>query len=278
VSDPRPRRRRLDEPSGDGWAGTLGLVVAVILAGLVLGGLLAHFFGRPRPTATPVPLANVTPLVEETPQATETPLPVPTLATSSPRPMPSVGPTGTSPRPSASIGSGSSAPLGFPIVPPASSGPLAVNGNAPTSSPLGAPPARRAPTVPGAPANSPAEAPQPAASAPAAAPAAPAAPAPSSGASSDQSAAEATVRSYIEALERGDTTSAEMLLAGGRPTEASFLDPSARILSISAHPHDDGTYRVEADVRTDSGEYFLTFTLDRGPAGFYIAEHSAIKV
>ena len=52
------RRRRSDDESGGGLP-LFPLVLVVILAGLLLGGALAHFFGGSKgaPSATPIPLA-----------------------------------------------------------------------------------------------------------------------------------------------------------------------------------------------------------------------------
>lgn len=84
------------------------------------------------------------------------------------------------------------------------------------------------------------------------------------------------VHSYLSALARGDESSAASYLMSGLPNE-KFMGPGAKITSINAVKNDDGTYKVTADIQTQSGEYFETFTVENGPNGMQISDHYAIK-
>jgi hypothetical protein len=55
------------------------------------------------------------------------------------------------------------------------------------------------------------------------------------------------------------------------------MNSASRITSISSASVGPRQYRVGADVQTSTGEYFITFTLEQGPAGLQIVEHTAIK-
>ncbi len=88
--------------------------------------------------------------------------------------------------------------------------------------------------------------------------------------------ATSVVRSYLNALARGDRTTAASYLAHGAPSEA-FLDSSSRIESIRSAPTGPQEYKVTADVQTRSGEYYVTFTLEPGPSGLQITDHYSIK-
>ena len=113
---------------------------------------------------------------------------------------------------------------------------------------------------------------RPATAPPATAPPAPAHTAPPSG----NTHAASVVRSYLEALARGDRGTASTYLAHGYPTEA-FMNSESRIESISSANVGGQQYRVAADVQTSSGEYFITFTLQQSAGGMQITDHSAIK-
>ncbi len=88
--------------------------------------------------------------------------------------------------------------------------------------------------------------------------------------------ATAVVHSYLSALARGDESSAASYLMSGLPNE-KFMGPGAKITSINAVKNADGTYKVTADIQTQSGEYFETFTVENGPNGMQISDHYAIK-
>ncbi|MBV9972328.1 MAG: hypothetical protein JO135_03250 [Candidatus Eremiobacteraeota bacterium] len=96
--------------------------------------------------------------------------------------------------------------------------------------------------------------------------------------------AAAVARDYLFALMRGDNRAANSTL--GKPSsslpnfpEQSFLSPTSHINGVHATPNADGTYRVEAEVASSNGTYFVTFQVRSSPGGaYYIAEHYAIKV
>jgi hypothetical protein len=88
--------------------------------------------------------------------------------------------------------------------------------------------------------------------------------------------AAAVVRAYLKALARGDRGAAAAYLARGNPTEG-FMGTSARIESIHSASVGAAQYKVTADVQTDTGEYYVTFTLEPGPTGLQITDHYAIK-
>lgn len=251
-----------DEPSGGGLP-LFPLVIVVILAGLLLGGVLAHFFGGSNGAPKSVPTAMaVAPLPVESPPAATPPV----LATSTPTlaPRPTASPTVM---PSAT-------PSVMPSIPPTPRvrpTPKRVASVATHVTPAHAPSA-----TPAAPSTA---TPIPVAHLPAAPKAMPAAsvaaaPKPVAEAPGDDRAA-AIVRSYLNALARGDRATAAGYLAHGTPSEV-FMDTSARIESIRSA--NLGTeYKVTADVQTNNGEYYVTFTLAPGPAGLQITDHYAIK-
>ncbi|MBV8531846.1 MAG: hypothetical protein JO104_11045, partial [Candidatus Eremiobacteraeota bacterium] len=88
--------------------------------------------------------------------------------------------------------------------------------------------------------------------------------------------AAAVVRSYLEALARGDSAAAGAYLAHGTPNE-SFMKAGAHIESISSANVGPQQYRVGADVQTSVGEYYVTFTVERGPSGLQITDHYTTK-
>jgi hypothetical protein len=267
VSD-APRRRRSEEDNGGGGGGGLPLfplVLVVVFAGLLLGGVLARFFGgaksapaqatpppqveftiAPAPSTTPLRIAKASPaaspLVHASARASARPTiePSPTL---SPSASPAASPSGSAePKPSAKPRA-SETPRVVIVTPPphtATSGPAGVTS---------------APATP-------------------AAVAAANTPAPNFGASSSDQAA-TVVRSYLGALARGDRATATTYLAHGLPSE-NFMDAGARILSVRSEPAGN-QYKVSADVQTSSGEYYVTFTLAQGTGGLQITDHYAIK-
>ncbi len=88
--------------------------------------------------------------------------------------------------------------------------------------------------------------------------------------------AAALVRSYLEALARGDRAAAATYLAQGTPTE-TFMNPQARIESIRSASTGPQQYQVTADVQTAGGEYYVTFKVGQGPDGLQITDHYSIK-
>ena len=248
-----------DEPGGGGLP-LFPLVLVVIFAGLLLGGVLAHFFGgtNQRPKSASTAVAAVPPIVP-------TPAPTPpVLATTTPSPTFAPSPT--------------SAPSATPSpTPPVLSTPRVV----PTPKRLAKALTQTMPPAPSAtpPLASTAKAAPVAhvATSPKAFPVATvaAAPKPVAEVSSDDRAT-TIVRSYLGALARGDRTAASAYLAHGAPSEV-FMGSGARIESIRSASVGAEQYKVTADVQTESGEYYVTFTLEPGPGGLQITDHYAIK-
>ncbi len=244
-----PRRRRMDDEPPRGGLPLFPLIVVVILAGLLLGGVLAHFFGgnTPRSEASRVAVAPTPLSVNSAPVPSETPTEGATPAqraspTSRPSPTPRSSP---SPSPRAS-------PSGTPVV-------AAVASAAAVSKPETAKPetARPLAATPH-PATTASVTPQPVTPAPAA--------------GSDGGAAW-VVRSYVQAVARGDRAAAGNFLMHGSATEP-FLSADSQIESIHSTALGDSRYNVTADVRTDSGEFRGTFTLEQGASGLQISDRS----
>ncbi|MHB1552235.1 MAG: hypothetical protein ACYCX6_13725 [Vulcanimicrobiaceae bacterium] len=262
MSDtPRRRRRSGFDPapgrgSGGGEFPLIPAVIIVVLVGLFFGGALAHFLGRASTRGSALP--TVEPTSAATAAGPSSPLPAPrpaprptATATSHPTPRPTPHPTASStssPRPSASP-----SPLPSPL-PSARPSPVPtrkhVNARA-TKPPSPAPVPKR--TI----------APEPRTVPRSASTTAPASLGP----------AERLVERYIDALKRGDTGAAAAMLASGSPTESAFIGSSTRIQSLSQRRNADGSYKVDADLATSKGEYFITFTVSGG----IITAKTAIK-
>jgi len=271
VNEP-PRRRRADEDLGKSGGGGLPLfplILVVIFAGLLLGGVLAHFLGgRSGASQKPAPAVAYT----------NAPLPPPTpqRKPSTPQPRASAAAT-TKPTPHASP-----APTTRPSPKPARSAepsptPSAKTAAAKTAAPKSSVSAASRAVVYITPApmarKSPAAA--PATARPTAAPAAAATVAPNY-VSASAGDAVGIVRSYLGAIARGDRATATSYLAHGLPSEG-FMDPTSRILSIRPEKSGNQQYKVTADVQTSTGEYYITFRLEPGPGGLQITDHFAIK-
>jgi hypothetical protein len=261
------RRRRPDDESGGGLP-LFPLVLVVILAGLLLGGALAHFFGGAKsgPSATPIPLAAL-------PSPVQTPLPIATA-------MPTVTPAPTSDASPTLLPS--AAPSVTPSAPRASATPThATAATVTTSSPRPKPASNLVPRV--VTASTVAElkeTPVPKMTlSPAPAPGKPHVAATASAtqaiAATDDRAA-SLVRSYLNALAGGDKARAATYLARGTPTE-TFMTSDSHIESIRSASVGSQQYQVTADIQTSSGEYYVTFTVGEGPMGLQITDHYSIK-
>jgi hypothetical protein len=267
VREP-PRRRRPDDDLGRGGLPLFPLVLVVILAGLLLGGALAHFFG---PKGTPRRLATSL-------AAIPSPLPTPArLYTARPalKPLPTRSAASTA-RPSATpSATATSKPTVTPkpspaparaakLIATASASPLPTASHSRSAAPVAAAP----PT------------PQPVASAAvvthAVAHVKPAPTPPTAAIAPEGDQASTVVRSYLNALARGDRTTAATYLARGVPTE-TFMSNGSHIESIRSASIGHEQYQVTADVQTNSGEYYITFTVQQGPGGAQIADHYWIK-
>lgn len=265
MNDAPRRRRSSEEDSGSGGGGGLPLfplILVVIFAGLLLGGVLAKFFGgRASPKATPPPQTFTI-----APAQSQAPLAMATRA-ATPRPIPTPTPSGT--------GKPSEKPSEKPSPNPSASAlPSASPTRKPSPKPVPTPSSRVVYVTPAP--HRPTQAPNnvftPSAATPAAASAATPAPNYVPG-TSDQAAS--IVRSYLGALARGDRATATTYLAHGLPSEG-FIDANSRIVSIH-NENSASPYKVSADVQTSTGEYYITFTLQQGTGGLQIVDHYAIK-
>ncbi len=260
-----PRRRRIEyDDGGDRGGGGLPifpLVIAVILLGLLLGGVLAHFFGGGPAVRVPTPLPSITAL--PTPIATETP--VAATPSPTPRPTPKRTPRPTSTPSALPTATPSSAPASAVIIitpAPASLRPAATPKPATPKPAVTLPPAVAKTTAP-----RPTRAPRPTASP------TPLNPQNATG----SSGASAVVRAYLSAMMHGNRALATSYLESGVPTE-TFLQPGTIVNDVSATPNADGTYRVTADVvDPNNQEYFITFVVAPGAYGMRITSHYSIK-
>ena len=241
---PRRRRPAYSEPprSGGGEFPLIPAIIVVILVGLFLGAVFAHYLAAPKNTGnalitvrpTPLPTAAMTAPPEPT-QRPETPSPAPAAtakATPSPSPRPAATNAATpSPRPQSTPSSATATP-------------------AKTAPPMVKPVATPTPVLKHT--------------------------MPVARATEDASAAAAgVVRSYIAALRNGSPQSAAAYLANGTPDQDSFVDAGARITSLSSSRNPNGTYHVDANVVTASGTYAMSFTIS---ASNRITDHLGVKI
>jgi hypothetical protein len=243
-----PRRRRLtpQEPKSGGGIPIFPLIILVVFAGLLLGGLLAKVFGGgfggggspTPPTATFAPRATPHREASPTPSSSTPPSASPSSsalasaqpsASASPSASPSATPT---PRPSVIY----ITPAPKPSVPAGAT----TAGPTPTQEPT------QEPTqvlITGA-------------------------------ATPDHAAA--IVRAYLGAVSRGDESTAAGYLAHGLPNE-SFLTSAAKITDVETSRAGANGFTVTASITTPSGGYYETFTLQTGPYGMQITDHTISK-
>lgn len=55
------------------------------------------------------------------------------------------------------------------------------------------------------------------------------------------------------------------------------MSQQAQIQSLRSAKVGASQYQVTADVQTAAGEYYVTFTVESGPAGLQITDHYSIK-
>lgn len=262
IDGPR-RRRRLDDDGdgeGNGWLSMVALIVVVILVGLLLGAVLARVFGaKTTVVVSPAPL----PTIVVTQEPSLTPLPTQSAPPSAtPKIRPSASPTAlASATPAATA---LAAPTATPSAPGVRPLPKRIVTPAPTATPIVTPSAK--PTL--KPTAKPTALPKPRPK-----PIAPIHSGPQT--SSDRAAA--VVRLYLDALAHGRTAEARSYLASGEPTESSFMDASANVTSLRTTQNADGTFKVDADLNTSNGEYYITFAVQVSPGGAVIIDHTAIK-
>ncbi len=251
-----PRRRRIDDERSEGGLPLFPLVLVVILAGLLLGGVLAHFFGGAHRVATPATRVAIAPATAEpTTEATVVASTSPTAVATQPTSRPSVN-------------SPARATLKTPVAPTARPTQRAIAGTPTPTRAILTPPPVRGSSAPVRVTATPAVVTRPMVARPSAAPAAPAAPAAGDPAG--------VVRAYLAALAHGDRQTAAEYLSHGAPTE-SFMTAGSRVAAIRSTAIGAQQYRVTADVQTGSGEYYVTFTVAPGPGGLQITDHYAIK-
>lgn len=270
-----PRRRRDDEEQEGGGLPVIPLMIIVVFAGLLLGGLLAHFFGgagsgaqeaMSPPAVTPVPGPTHGPKVAPLRRLTPSPTPRPSPSTSATRTHATPSPK---PTPSATPATVSSA---------TASATTAVQ----TPQPALSAAARPAPPVVTATPERPKSTPTPHAPATPHVAAATHTALPHAvplrvGLGMQTESPVEVVRAYLDALARGDRSGASSYLASGAPAEP-FMREGARIADITSASNGDGTYRVTADVRAKSGQYYITFTVAAMPQGtMVITDHFYIK-
>ncbi|MFY9739723.1 MAG: hypothetical protein WAK11_11815 [Candidatus Cybelea sp.] len=211
--------------------------------------MLAHFFGGSsapqRPAQTPLAEASVppvTPLPSAAPIASATPSPL-TTATPTPPPTKSPAPTKKPAKPTpSSTPSAAPVPSATPTRAPAPIATVARKAIVATARPIAV-----ATSVAAAPPKAP-----------------------------NADPAASLVRSYLEALERGDRATASTYLAGGSASE-TFMNGEAQIESIRSTPQSNSNYLVTADVKSGGVEYYATFTVAPGPGGLQITDHYWIK-
>jgi len=254
MSDDLRRRRRLT-PSGphragggnnfNPWLVTIFAAIVVIVGGWFLGQALAHWLspGEKQVAQAPTPVPVITPLASPTESAAATAAPSPTAE-------PTSAPTPT-PQPLATL-----APMAVPTAAPTI---------APTRAPTAAPKIVRT----AAPMVAPTE--KPRTTLPVARRPETAAPA-----STEENPATTTVRSYIDALRRGDPQAAAVYLGNGVPDE-DFIDSNTRISSVNSTRNNDGSYKVAVDMQTSKGEYYETFIVAPTDSGSRILGKTAIK-
>jgi cytoskeletal protein RodZ len=257
MSDDLRRRRRIT-PNGprrsnggntlSPWMFTIVAAFVVIVGGWFLGQGLAHWLSPKQQTAqAPTPAPVVTPLPSPTEAvAAATPSASP-AASATPEASPTAAPTAT---PARAL---KTAPPATPTIAPTV---------APTPKPTIAPTV--APATP---------APKPRTILPVARRTEPT---PAVQTVAENNPAASTVRSYIEALRRGDPQSAATYLGNGVPDE-DFIDAQTRITSLNSTRNSDGSYKVAVDMQTGKGEYYETFIVAGTGTGTRILDKTAIK-
>lgn len=257
-------------------------MIIVVFAGLLLGGVLAHFFGSREsvaqqamnpppvtPIASPTPMPAVTqrprPARTATPEATRSPRTKPKRGSRTPA-TPSVQPSSSAqPTPSVvalQMQTPQSLFTARPIVLPTATARSA-------TAVLAAPVPHGLPPVVTEPPRTPPPAP---------APPTPRPRQPVSGivALHLPSTPDAVVRAYLSELARGHSDAAAAYLASGSPTEESFMR-GAQITDIRTVNNGDGTYNVTADVITRDGRYRIVATVAALPYGMLITDHFSMK-
>jgi hypothetical protein len=249
-----------DEPKSGGGGGLpiFPLIVLVVFAGLLLGGILAKFMGN-RGVQVPTPAPSFTPLPTEA--ATREPQAVAQVPSPSPKTTPTAKPT---PEPSPSATASASASAKPSATPTAATTESASASPAPTATPKAVAKTTATPLV-----VTPAPTPKPTVH--------PATPSPSpspaliTGAATSDHAA-AIVRSYLNAMANGESSFATGYLRRGLPTE-DFMK-GGHVTSVQATANGDGSFFVTAQMVAPAGNYTENFRLENGPNGLQITDHT----
>jgi len=258
-------------PDG-GWLPTIAMGLGVIVAGLGIGALIAVLMQRNSGNLPAVAAATSTPL----PSRALGPGPI-AIATieppRTPRPSPSAQPAAPATAVPTLEPTAPSAPS--PTLPPTTAVQVPVAAATPALV------AAVTPTPSVSPSNPPAETPPPAAAAETSSPAPLTSPvAAAQTPSTYDEHASAVVRRYLDALIRGDERTAYSALgsSGGTLSERSFLDPSARIVSVKVTRLDASNASVGCEIATAKGRYYATYHITAATSGPYISEHDYIRV
>lgn len=249
------RRRRGDEEEGDaGGLPVVPLMILVIFAGLLVGGLLAHFFGGRRafiaspspPAVTPVAfIAPTAASVTPSPRRTLPPTPQ-RLATPRSSPAPTLSPSPSSTASSLAVRASPASRVVAVVTATPAQTPL----RTPTPSPLPSPIRTSIAVVTQAPVSHVV-------------------------ALQGPTTPDGVVRAYLSALARGRRAAAASYLASGTPTEA-FMK-GAHIADVQSVDNGDGTYNVSADVVTSHGRYRVIAIVAALPYGMLITDHFSIR-
>jgi len=291
MPEPPRRRRSTQPPPSSNVLPTIALGIGVVVAGLGIGALLSALqhrsetstrtVSRAAPVVTPVaratrapiaiatffahPTASPSPRVTATPRATPSP-----RASATPRPTPSASPTpaGTPTAGGTATPSATATPRATPT-PHATPKPVAAASARPVETPR--PTERPTPRPTERPTPHPTERPTPApASVARAVPPAPV------------SAAQSTVRRYLNALIAGNDAGAYAELGRapgeGGLSERSFIDRETRITSMRTTSTDPTGATVEVELSSSHGPYVATYHVTNGPNGPVIDQHDYIKM
>jgi len=254
VSDYRRRRLQPEEPRGGGGGLPIfPLIVLVVFAGLLLGGVLAKFFGSggapapsPQPTFTPLPTEANTPTFAPARVAAASPSPMP-----SPSLTPYATPTPRATATPVATATASATPTNRPTP---TAAPSANETETPTAAQTATPAAK--PTREVTPRPTPVSTPSPALI--------------TGPATADH--AVAIVRSYLNALANGESSFATGYLQSGLPTE-DFMK-GGRVTNVQATPNADGSFFVTAQMTAPGGVYTENFRVVNGPQGLQITDHT----
>jgi len=260
---------------------TVALGIGVVVAGLGIGALLSAL--QHRETTTRV--SRAAPIVTPVARATRGPIAIATLvAHPTPTPTPTPGATATpTPTPRASVTPRATATAVASPAPAASARATAT----PASTPRATTPAPRASAavrVAAVPEATPKPVPRPSLVPAVRVTPVVVTPAPRAEAVTPPSAAQSTVRRYLDALIAGNSRAAYAELGkppgdpGASLSEEAILDRGSRITSLRTTSTDATGATVEVELATERGTYVATYHVTNGPGGPVIDQHDYIKI